>query len=514
MRRRVIGVCLWLGLVFIGTAAESAEKTEADLPPAARRVLAAMNSGRRDLMAKTIDENFHPRALERRSKAQVLEAMAEAAVAGGGLVVKQVWRAEALAGVAVLATRRAVEDFRGRSTVRWLYFETILAPAGDPGAGRIEDFTLQAIPNPDAGADPALVFPSGVLSSEGAVVAEIRSRIELLADEDRFSGTILVAKGDRVLFQDAYGEAEKNHRVPNEMNSVFHMASATKMFTSVAIAQLVEAKKLGFDETLLEAWPDYPNPDVARKITLARILSHTSGLGEGLIPEVQKAETAVRTLQDAIVLSAGRPLLFEPGTGWSYSNLGFMILGRVIELASGLSYESYVEKHILQPAGMTRTGNYDITTVVPGLAVGYGRQADDPLGIRERHSNWPLVLGFRGTSAGGYYSTASDMFLFLRALRSYKLLGRDTTDFITSGKHKFASGRQYAFGFWDIPMNGRSVRGHGGGGAGYGINTEANTLWTPGGEKSDYAVVILSNYDPPTTQEFSKAVWQFLARQK
>lgn len=190
-----------------------------------------------------------------------------------------------------------------------------------------------------------------------------------------------------------------------------------------------------------------------------------------------------------------------------------MILGRVIELASGMSYEDYVEKRILRPAGMAQTGNYDITTVVPGLAVGYGRQADDPLGIRERHANWPLVLGFRGVSAGGYYSSAPDMLRFIRALRAYRLLGRETTDFITSGKHKLPSGRQYAFGFWDIPMNGRSVRGHGGGGAGYGINTEVNTLWTPGGEESDYAVVILSNYDPPATQDFSRAVFEFLSRQ-
>lgn len=253
MRRRVLGVCLWLGLAFLGPAAGAADKTAADLPPAARRVLEAMNSGRRESMARALDEVFDARAFERRSKAMVLDAMAEASVAGGGLDVKQVWKAEASAAVVVLATRKPVEDFGGRSAIRRLYFETILGRPGEPQAGKIEDFTLQAIPNPDAAADPALVFPAGALRSEEAVVDEIRRRIELLAREDRFSGTIIVAKGDRLLFQGAYGEAEKNHRVPNAMTSVFHMASATKMFTSMAVAQLVEAQKLRFDETLLEA---------------------------------------------------------------------------------------------------------------------------------------------------------------------------------------------------------------------------------------------------------------------
>ena len=457
---------------------------------------------------------FLPQAFERRSPEQVIESLAEVAATGGGADIRKVWTAEAYKGVAVLTTRKAVRDFRGRTAIRWLYFEAVLAPAGEPGAGRIKDFTLQAIPNPDNDADPAMAFPARVPANETVLIAEIKSRLEMLARDDRFSGTALVAKGDRILFQAAYGEAEKNHRIPNTTDSVFHMASATKMFTSVAIAQLVQAGKLRFDEKLIEAWPDYPDREAAGKITLGQILSHTSGLGEGLIPQVQRADTNARTLRDAIPLAAGRPLLFTPGTQWSYSNLGFMVLGRVVELASGMSYEAYVEKNILTPSGMTRTGNYDLTTVIPGLAIGYGRQADDPLGIRERHSYWPLVLGFRGTSAGGYYSTAPDMIRFLRALRSYKLLGRELTDFITAGKFALSKGRSYGYGFWDITYEGSPVRGHGGGGLGYGINTEANTFWTPGGENGDYAVVLLSNYDPPAAQDFSAALLRFLARRR
>lgn len=125
---------------------------------------------------------------------------------------------------------------------------------------------------------------------------------------------------------------------------------------------------------------------------------------------------------------------------------------------------------------------------------------------------WPLVLGFRSASAGGYYSTAPDMFRFLRALRTGRLLRPETADFLTAGKRVLSPGRAYAYGFWDIRLHDRSVRGHGGGGAGYGINTEANTFWTPGGAADDYVVVLLSNYDPPTGQDFSRAILEFLAR--
>jgi CubicO group peptidase (beta-lactamase class C family) len=513
MPRIAIAFFAALSLAY-GHGGQTQPKTWENLPPAAQRVLDGLRAGGAGRLKSLVEAEFDARAFERRSADQIVAAMTEAATAGGGLDLKQIWTAKPDEAVVVLATRRGVSDFRGLTAIRWIYFEAVLVPASERGAGKVMDFTLQGIPNPTAAEDPALSFPASVPPSERALTAEIRKRAGILADEDRFAGTILVAKGDRIVFQGAYGDAEKNHRSPVTLDSVFHMASATKMFTSVAIAQLVEAGKLRFDERLIDAWPDYPNRSSAEKITLAQLLSHTSGLGDGLIPEVQRAETRARTLAEAIPLSARQPLRFEPGSQWSYSNLGFMVLGRVVELASGLSYESYVEKNILRPAGMIRTGNYDLTTVIPGLAIGYGRQADDPLGIRERHAYWPLVLGFRGTSAGGYYSTAPDMWRFLRALRSGRLLAPQAADYITAGKRTLAPGRAYAFGFWDMTMNGRSVRGHGGGGAGYGINTEANTFWTPGGEADDFAVIILSNFDPPAGQDFSRALLEFLSRSK
>jgi D-alanyl-D-alanine carboxypeptidase len=207
--------------------------------------------------------------------------------------------------------------------------------------------------------------------------------------------------------------------------------------SEVATAQLVEAGRLRFESRLSEAWPDCPNQAVAKAINIAQMLAHTSGLGEGLTPQIQRSDTPYRTLQEAIAVNAGAPLLFEPGSQWGYSNLGFMVLGRAVELLSGVSFEAYIEKNILTPAGMTET--------------------------------------------------------------------------ITTGKHRLSPDSQYGYGFWERGWQGRSMRGNGGGGLGYGINTEVNTIWTPGGEQTDWTFILLSNYDPPFTQNFSLAALRYLA---
>jgi len=478
-----------------------------ELPNMAEVLMKALSAGDRSGVKHSLEAAFAPEAFERRSLDQVQASLEEVLALSGGLEIALL-RAEPHIVQALLTTKKAIRDFRGVNARRTMYFEAEIAPAGAAQAGKINGFALLAVP--PASLEAEMKF-ADTLTDESSAVDEIRLKLDGLAEQDLFSGTVIVARGDEVLWQAAYGDAEKNHQSPNTMHSRFHMASATKMFTAVAMAQLVEAGKLGFDSRLIEAWPDYPNRPVAEKITIGQMLTHTSGLGEGLTPQIQKPDTPYRTLQDAIAVNAGAPLVFEPGSKWGYSNLGYMVLGRIIELLANASYEATIEKDILVPAGMMETENIDVTRVVPGLAVGYGRQADDPLGIRERHSNWPLILGFRGTSAGGYYSTAPDMLKFMRALRTYRLLSREMSETVTTGKYRLSPTSQWAYGGWEHSWNGKSIRGNGGGGLGYGINTEANTIWTPEGEESDWTMIMLSNYDPPVTQDFSQAALRYLA---
>jgi len=502
-------LALLLGLIISCLGSKGlvhAQAQDASMPPVVSALLEALDAGDHAAVESVLSRDFAPVAFERRPRPEVRASLEEVMTLAGGLDV-DIMNVKSFIVQARLTTKKPVTDSRGASTVRSMYFETALGPAGTADAGKVIDFTLLSIP--PVSLDASLQFDEQP-GEDSQVAARILQKLEDLAAGDLFSGAALLARGDRILWQAAFGDAEKNHRSKNTVHSRFHMASATKMFTGVAIGQLVEAGKLGFDTRLGAVWPDYPNQAVAEQITIGQMLTHTSGLGEGLTAAVQKADTPFRELDAAIRVSVGEPLLFEPGTNWAYSNLGYMVLGRVIELLSRMSYREYVRIHILEPAGMTETDDIDLTAVVPGLAIGYSRKADDPLGIRERHANWPLVLGFRGGSAGGWYSTAPDMLKFMRALRTYKLLGREMTEQITTGRYSLSPTRSYAYGMWERTHEGVAVRGHGGGGLGFGINTEVNTVWTAGGEQTDWTFVILSNYDPPLTQDFSDAVLRFL----
>ena len=147
-----------------------------------------------------------------------------------------------------------------------------------------------------------------------------------------------------------------------------------KMFTAVAILQLVSAGKLGLDDPLINFLPDCSNRDLASKVTISELLSHTGGTGDFFGPEFNSHRLELRTHEDYIKLFENRPVRFEPGTRFEYSNYGFLILGAVIEKVSDHSYYDYVREHIYDPAGMTSTGSAPGDQSVPELGVGYTKQ--------------------------------------------------------------------------------------------------------------------------------------------
>ena len=134
-----------------------------------------------------------------------------------------------------------------------------------------------------------------------------------------------------------------------------------KMFTSVAIAQLVAQGKMAYTDTLAKLVPDYPNQDVAKRITIHQLLTHSSGLGDYFTDVYQRtAKNTLRAVRDYFPLFVDKPLLFEPGTRFSYSNAGFMVLGAVVEKLSGQDYFTYVREHVYAPAGMKDTDAYEM----------------------------------------------------------------------------------------------------------------------------------------------------------
>ena len=174
-----------------------------------------------------------------------------------------------------------------------------------------------------------------------------------------------VSKAGEPLYAAARGDAVDG-RSPNTVDTAFRFGSMGKMFTAVAIAQLAQAGKLSFDAPLGKYLKDYPNVDVA-KVTLHQLLTHTGGTGDIFGPEFMEKRAELKELRDYVALYGARAPEFPPGSRHQYSNYGFILLGRVIEEVSGMSYDRYVRERIFLPAGMTATDNQPENSQVRGL---------------------------------------------------------------------------------------------------------------------------------------------------
>jgi CubicO group peptidase (beta-lactamase class C family) len=329
--------------------------------------------------------------------------------------------------------------------------------------------------------------------TEADALKALSARADKLAGEDELSGAVLVAKDGRVMFSRAYGPADRKQRIPNTIRTRFRIGSMNKMFTAVAILQLVEAGKIKLTAPLGTYLHDYPNREVATKVTIHELLTHTGGTGDIFGPEFDAHRTELRTLADYVKLYGSRGLEFEPGSQWAYSNYGFILLGAVIERVTGHSYYDYVHAHIYAPAGMTRTGSLPENQAVPDRSIGYTK----PPGATGWAPNND-TLPYRGTSAGGGYSTVEDLARFAHALLAHRLLSPDATELLTTGKVKAGPGARYAYGFEDArDADGNGWVGHGGGAPG--MNGDLRIY-----PKSGYVVAVLANIDPPAAQRISE----------
>jgi len=230
---------------------------------------------------------------------------------------------------------------------------------------------------------------------------------------------------------------------------------------------------------------------MASKVTIQQLLTHTGGTGDFFGPEFDKHRLELKTLQDYVKLYEKRPVAFEPGSRFEYSNYGFILLGVVIEKVTGQSYYDYVREHVYQLAGMTSTDSLPETGAVAMRSVGYMKEGPGPW------SDNKDTLPYRGTSAGGGYSTVEDLYKFATALENHKLLDAKHTEMLTTGKVETGRGdAKYGFGFFDTSEAGLECFGHGGGAPG--MNGDLKIC-----PKSGYVIVVLANMDPPAAQRIS-----------
>jgi D-alanyl-D-alanine carboxypeptidase len=334
---------------------------------------------------------------------------------------------------------------------------------------------------------PNVAMPQGPPTSDN-ITAYLDELIDSLVARDEFSGTILVARDGQPVYKRAAGEACKWYNVPNKIDTKFCLGSMNKMFTSVAVAQLVEQGKLSYDDKVGTHLPDYPNQDVRGKVTVHQLLTHTSGMGMYWQELFTTPEWPyLETVQEYDNLANKNPLLFEPGQRFQYSNCGPLVVGLIIEKVSGMTYDDFIRTYVTGPAGMTNTDCYDIKDPVKNIAIGYTKMSFDGTPLEEPMAN--LFLNpVKGGPAGGGYSTVADLLKFDIALRSGKLISKEYFDIITTGKIDRDETRKYAYYFEDKTVNGERIIGHGGGAAGVNANLAMfmNSGWT---------VALMSNYD-------------------
>ncbi|HUN62231.1 MAG TPA: serine hydrolase domain-containing protein [Candidatus Sulfotelmatobacter sp.] len=469
MNKHIGPVCVRVCLLFVFAACLLAAQTAN--PPAAEQQakawLAAFNTGDRATLLDYLKTNYPPHA-EHVDDELRFRGMT------GGFDLEKVEESTATHFVALLKEKESDQ------------FARLTVDVDTPAPHQITKFELWAIARPAEFAIPRLRQPEAIEA--------LKSDLEHDASADRFSGAALVAKDGKVLFENAHGMADREKKTPNTVNTKFRIGSMNKMFTAVSILQLVQAGKIQLTDPLGKYLPDYANKNVATKVTIHQLLTHTGGTGDFFGPEFDAHREELKTLQDYVKLYEKRDLKFEPGSKWEYSNYGFLLLGVVIEKVSGQSYYDYVQEHVFKPAGMESTGSLPENQTVAERSVGY---------MQPKPGAWQPntdTLPYRGTSAGGGYSTVGDLFRFATALTEHKLLDAKHTDLLISGKVDTGrGGDKYAYGFFESTENGMQCFGHGGGAPG--MNGDLKICPDAG-----YVIAVLSNLDPPAATRVSDFV--------
>ncbi|MGH8107100.1 MAG: serine hydrolase domain-containing protein [Arenimonas sp.] len=313
------------------------------------------------------------------------------------------------------------------------------------------------------------------------LLGKARAKLYALEKSDKISGALILVQDDKILFDWSGGDADRTKKLANNQQTKFRLASVGKMFTAVGILQLMEEGKLSLDDSVAQHLKSYPDQSVAKRITIRQLLNHTSGLGEVFDEDFTNNSKLLKTHADYVRHYGSKPLGFDPGTQDKYSNFGYIVLGAIIESVSGQTYYDYVEQHIFKPAGMTSTGAEPESTDIPGRALAYTNEKGK--WIEEKSS-----LPWRGTAAGGSYSTINDLLKFVKALQQGRLISASNLEAATSPQN---NKRWYGFGFMPSGKDWDRRYGHEGGAPGM----DAVVFVYPG---KNYIVIGLSNFDPDT----------------
>jgi CubicO group peptidase (beta-lactamase class C family) len=321
---------------------------------------------------------------------------------------------------------------------------------------------------------------------------------ERLAAADRFSGAIYFSRKGKVLARAAFGFADREHAIPNTIGTRFRTASVTKMFTAVTVLRLVQDGEISLDDPLGRWVPELANEPLGLG-TVHQYLTHTAGAGDLFDARYHGHQRELRTHEDYLRVFGKDLLKLQPGEEFAYSNLGYMLLGTLIERVTGRSYYDAVRKAVFVPARMTRTGTEPEDVVVEGRAIGYDR----PVGTGTIVSAMEQI-DYRPFAACGAYTTVDDLARFFAALRARKLLDAKHTGLMLTPA---IDGGRAMFGY-GVMIQSRSAE-HWTGHDGTDRGMYADAWFSP---ETDRVVIVLSNVDSPAARQAMSWLTDRLAR--
>ncbi|CAD0224802.1 serine hydrolase [Chryseobacterium sp. JV274] len=313
---------------------------------------------------------------------------------------------------------------------------------------------------------------------------EIDSIIKAYAAINKFNGTALIHYQNKNIFERSYGWQDAEKKILNQDQSVYQIASLTKSFTALIIVKLSEEGKLSVKDPVSKFIPDYPR---GNEITIEHLLTHTSGIYEVLRNKeyFSLLHTGKSIPKDKeLSFFKNEPLDFEPGTQFSYTNSGYILLGIIIEKITGLSYEDAVRKIILNPLKMSHTGFNYLALKSPYKTVPYSYISKTR---QEKTEVWNSTLT---GPAGQIYSTVEDLYNYYMGLRDYKIVSKEAFKKATT---PFLSG--YGYGWFIDNLYGKKLINHGG-------NIEGSTSYFAMLPEDDLCIILLNNI---TSKKLEKA---------
>ena len=318
---------------------------------------------------------------------------------------------------------------------------------------------------------------------DSTIVQQAEAALEQVAAPDGPGVAALIESGDHVIFRAARGSANIELGVPLTPDNVFRIASVTKMFTAATVLKLSEEQRLSLDDRLSSYFPTFPN---AGGITIRELLNHTSGVSDfvhDMQPGFSRRDNDTATL---IAEIAKRPPDFAPGSGWRYSNAGYILLGGVIEKVTGKPWHVAVHDELLAPIGMTHTVYGDSGPLVAGRAAGY---TTDTSGHAVRNANYISIT--TPGAAGGLASTVDDLRLWMRALAGGKAISDASYRQMIAPTPRLPGAHStydYGLGTYILHVRGHDMIGHTGQIDGFTSAAE----YVPDG---DVTIVVLANDD-------------------